>query len=77
MAKNDELCSVAYRRVIAAIDWVEHLAELLGGLSTDDKVSRFKILFKKGGFPDRFGEKLFRAIDGFQICNENSRSSKG
>lgn len=38
MAKNDELCSVAYRRVIAAIDWVENLCELVGGLTIEDKV---------------------------------------
>ena len=38
MAKNDELCSVAYRRVIAAIDWIENLSELMGGLQTNDKV---------------------------------------
>ncbi|KAK6061145.1 hypothetical protein COOONC_01191 [Cooperia oncophora] len=38
LAKNDELSSVAYRRLIAAIDWVEHLASLMGGLSVDDKM---------------------------------------
>ncbi|KHJ88916.1 Ligand-binding domain of nuclear hormone receptor [Oesophagostomum dentatum] len=38
MAKNDELSSVAYRRLIAAIDWVEHLTALMGGLCVEDKV---------------------------------------
>lgn len=47
MAKNNELSSVAYRRLIAAIDWVEHLATLMGGLSAEDKVSAF-------GLPDHF-----------------------
>lgn len=38
LAKNNELSTVAYRRLIAAIDWVEHLATLMGGLEVDDKV---------------------------------------
>ena len=39
MAKNEELTVIVYRRLIAAIDWVEHLSELMeGGLSIDDKV---------------------------------------
>ncbi|KJH41402.1 Ligand-binding domain of nuclear hormone receptor [Dictyocaulus viviparus] len=38
MAKNNELSTVSYRQVIAAIDWVEHLATLIGGLSVDDRV---------------------------------------
>ncbi|XGW26990.1 hypothetical protein V3C99_007515 [Haemonchus contortus] len=45
LAKNDELSSVAYRRLIAAIDWVEHLANLLGGLSVDDKIALVKNAF--------------------------------
>ena len=38
MAKNEELCLIVYRRVLAAIDWVEYLAEMVDGLSNDDKV---------------------------------------
>lgn len=38
MAKNEELCLIVYRRVLAAIDWVEYLAEMVDGLSTDDRV---------------------------------------
>lgn len=40
MADNDELSSIAYRRLIAALDWVQFLDEMIdGGLSADDKVS--------------------------------------
>ncbi|KAL6737141.1 hypothetical protein Aduo_010811 [Ancylostoma duodenale] len=45
MAKNNELSSVAYRRLIAAIDWVEHLAALMGGLSVEDKIALVKNAF--------------------------------
>ncbi|KAK5965322.1 Ligand-binding domain of nuclear hormone receptor [Trichostrongylus colubriformis] len=45
LAKNDELSSVAYRRLIAAIDWVEHLANLMGGLSVEDKIALVKNAF--------------------------------
>ncbi|KAF1756186.1 hypothetical protein GCK72_012639 [Caenorhabditis remanei] len=37
MAGKDELCAIAYRRLIAAIDWVESLSPLLGHLTVDDK----------------------------------------
>lgn len=39
MAKNEELSVIVYRRLIAAIDWVDLLADMVDGLSTDDKVS--------------------------------------
>ncbi|KAK6751151.1 hypothetical protein RB195_002866 [Necator americanus] len=45
MAKNNELSSVAYRRLIAAIDWVEHLAPLMGGLDVEDKIALVKNAF--------------------------------
>ena len=38
MAKNEELSMIVYRRLIAAIDWVDSFAEMVDGLSTDDKV---------------------------------------
>jgi len=38
MAKNEEFSMIVYRRLIAAIDWVELLAERLGGLSTEDRL---------------------------------------
>ncbi|WKY06569.1 hypothetical protein Q1695_006615 [Nippostrongylus brasiliensis] len=45
LAKNNELSSVAYRRLIAAIDWVEHLSNLLGGLDVSDKIALVKNAF--------------------------------
>lgn len=45
LAKNNELSTVAYRRLIAAIDWVEHLATLMGGLEVDDKIALVKNAF--------------------------------
>lgn len=43
MARNNELHSIAYRRLIAAIDWVENLTELLDfKLSIEDKISLVK-----------------------------------
>ncbi|CAJ0604505.1 unnamed protein product [Cylicocyclus nassatus] len=45
MAKNNELSSVAYRRLIAAIDWVEHLCAWMGGLSVEDKIVLVKNAF--------------------------------
>ncbi|VDM63322.1 unnamed protein product [Angiostrongylus costaricensis] len=45
MAKNNELSMVAYRRLIAAIDWVEHLSVFIGGLSVDDRVALVKNAF--------------------------------
>uniref|UniRef100_A0A914XT67 Uncharacterized protein n=1 Tax=Panagrolaimus superbus TaxID=310955 RepID=A0A914XT67_9BILA len=45
MAKNEELCLIVYRRVLAAIDWVEYLAEMVDGLSTDDRIALVKSCF--------------------------------
>lgn len=45
MAKNEELSVIVYRRLIAAIDWVEQLAELMNGLSTEDRISLVKSIF--------------------------------
>uniref|UniRef100_A0A8R1I9T9 NR LBD domain-containing protein n=1 Tax=Caenorhabditis japonica TaxID=281687 RepID=A0A8R1I9T9_CAEJA len=45
MAANDELCAIAYRRLIAAIDWVESLSPLLGHLTVDEKISLIKSSF--------------------------------
>ncbi|PIC31560.1 hypothetical protein B9Z55_012222 [Caenorhabditis nigoni] len=45
MAGNDELCAIAYRRLIAAIDWVESLSPLLGHLSVEDKIALVKSSF--------------------------------
>ncbi|PAV69336.1 hypothetical protein WR25_27308 isoform B [Diploscapter pachys] len=43
MARNNELHSIAYRRLIAAIDWVENLTGLLDfKLSIEDKISLVK-----------------------------------
>lgn len=39
MAHNKELAAIAYRRLLAAIDWVEFLAEMMCGLSVDDRAS--------------------------------------
>ncbi|CAD6191308.1 unnamed protein product [Caenorhabditis auriculariae] len=45
MAKNEELSSIAYRRLIAAVDWIENLAPLLGHLSVEDKLALIKNAF--------------------------------
>ncbi|EGT42044.1 CBN-NHR-5 protein [Caenorhabditis brenneri] len=45
MAANDELCAIAYRRLIAAIDWVECLSPLLGHLTVEDKIALIKSSF--------------------------------
>lgn len=46
MARNEELSVIVYRRLIAAIDWVEALAELMdGGLSVDDRIALVKSTF--------------------------------
>ncbi|CAI2352285.1 unnamed protein product [Caenorhabditis sp. 36 PRJEB53466] len=45
MAANDELCAIAYRRLIAAIDWVESLSPLLGHLTVEDKIALIKSSF--------------------------------
>ncbi|KAE9553630.1 hypothetical protein FO519_003175 [Halicephalobus sp. NKZ332] len=42
MAKNEELSIIVYRRLIAAIDWVNLLAEMTDDISTDDKISLVK-----------------------------------
>lgn len=38
MAENSELVLIAYRRLIAAVDWVSYLAEMMHGLTVEDKV---------------------------------------
>lgn len=45
MAKNEELLGVVSRRLVAAIDWVQNLADLAGGLSVEDKISLVKSAF--------------------------------
>lgn len=45
MAKNEELSVIVYRRLIAAIDWVEYLSELMEGLTIDDKMALVKGCF--------------------------------
>jgi hepatocyte nuclear factor 4 len=45
MAKNEELSVIVYRRLIAAIDWVEYLSENMDGLSIDDKIALVKGCF--------------------------------
>jgi hypothetical protein len=37
MAKNEEFSVVVYRRLIAAVDWVEFLSDRIGGLSIEDR----------------------------------------
>ncbi|CAB3405965.1 unnamed protein product [Caenorhabditis bovis] len=46
MADNDELCAIAYRRLIAAVDWVESICTLLGkNVGIDDKIALVKNAF--------------------------------
>lgn len=46
MAKNEELHVIVYRRLIAAIDWVECLSEMMPeGLSNEDKIMLVKSCF--------------------------------
>ncbi|KAI1726187.1 zinc finger, c4 type (two domains) domain-containing protein [Ditylenchus destructor] len=45
MAKNEELSVIVYRRLIAAIDWVDLLSELMDGLPTEDRVILVKSTF--------------------------------
>ncbi|CAK5047542.1 unnamed protein product [Meloidogyne enterolobii] len=45
MAKNEEFFVVVYRRLIAAVDWVEALADRVGGLSIEDRISLVKSCF--------------------------------
>uniref|UniRef100_A0A1I7S322 Nuclear receptor domain-containing protein n=1 Tax=Bursaphelenchus xylophilus TaxID=6326 RepID=A0A1I7S322_BURXY len=42
MAKNEELLGVVSRRLVAVVDWVESLADLMGGLEIEDKISLVK-----------------------------------
>lgn len=46
MARNEEFSAIVYRRLIAAIDWVNLLAEMMtDGLSTEDKIVLVKSAF--------------------------------
>ncbi|CAI4228334.1 unnamed protein product [Auanema sp. JU1783] len=45
MAKNSELSTIAYRRLIAAIDWVQMLSELVGDIDVNDKIALIKSCF--------------------------------
>lgn len=46
MARNEELSAIVYRRLIAAIDWVELLTtEVMGCISVDDKIALVKACF--------------------------------
>jgi hypothetical protein len=46
MARNEELHVIVYRRLIAAIDWVECLTEMMpGGLCIEDKITLVKCCF--------------------------------
>ncbi len=45
MAKNNELSVIAFRRLIAAIDWVEHLCEMMDPISVDDQASVTRRIF--------------------------------
>uniref|UniRef100_A0A158R411 Nuclear receptor domain-containing protein n=1 Tax=Syphacia muris TaxID=451379 RepID=A0A158R411_9BILA len=45
MTKSEELVLIAYRRLIAAVDWVNQMAELTNGFSLDDKVALIKNCF--------------------------------
>lgn len=45
MAKNEELCVIVYRRLIAAIDWVNLLADRIGGIPTEDRIALVKACF--------------------------------
>ena len=42
MAKKEEIVPTIYRRLIAAIDWVESMSEMSGGLSVDDRIALVK-----------------------------------
>ncbi|KAI6175332.1 Nuclear hormone receptor family member nhr-5 [Aphelenchoides bicaudatus] len=45
MAKTEELHVIVYRRLIAAIDWVECVSEMMGGLCIEDKIVLVKNCF--------------------------------
>lgn len=74
MAANDELCAIAYRRLIAAIDWVEHLSPLLGHLTVDDKVTDRMIRISESVLSDRSYQILICSSHGFQLLRQNCRS---
>lgn len=38
MTENAELVLIAYRRLIAAVDWITYLSEMLHGITIEDKV---------------------------------------
>jgi len=45
MARNEEFRAVVYRHLIAAVDWVEFLCEMMGGLSVEDRIVLVKAIF--------------------------------
>uniref|UniRef100_A0A914RQQ1 NR LBD domain-containing protein n=1 Tax=Parascaris equorum TaxID=6256 RepID=A0A914RQQ1_PAREQ len=45
MAANSELLLIAYRRLIAAVDWVTFLSEMMNGITVDDKIALVKNCF--------------------------------
>ncbi|VDK47452.1 unnamed protein product [Anisakis simplex] len=45
MAANSELLLIAYRRLIAAVDWVTYVSEMIDGLSLDDKIALVRNCF--------------------------------
>ncbi|KAH7725708.1 CBN-NHR-5 protein [Aphelenchoides avenae] len=45
MARNEEFRAVVYRHLIAAVDWVEFLCEMMGGLSVEDRIILVKAIF--------------------------------
>jgi hypothetical protein len=56
MAKNEEFSVIVYRRLIAAIDWVEQLAERMGGLSAEDRQVMQNGQGIQNGIPNQFPE---------------------
>ena len=71
MARNNELHSIAYRRLIAAIDWVENLTGLLDfKLSIEDKVKHsLGYSSEKRTISDLSCKELLHAANGIQNCN--------
>lgn len=45
MAKNEELLGVVSRRLVAAIDWILNLSDIMGGLDVEDKICLVKSCF--------------------------------
>ncbi|EFO96468.1 CRE-NHR-5 protein [Caenorhabditis remanei] len=68
MAGNDELCAIAYRRLIAAIDWVESLSPLLGHLTVDDKVKKRVVLQTTPNFQIALIKSSFAPLMVFNFC---------